>query len=112
VWSGLLRSTLTVAPRALPAGARDRLQQLLLHQHGPTPALAYIAFRIGARNHNDALEFAQRHPDTISAAKAAGLLTCNIGDESHPTDLKLSPDIAFSLDIDTNLNDALLLDPP
>ncbi|HEX4815373.1 MAG TPA: hypothetical protein VFV66_21735 [Nonomuraea sp.] len=103
---------LTIAPRALPVGARDRLQQLLLRQHGPGPALAYIAFRIGAHKTSDALEFARRRPDAIGTAKAAGLLTYSIGDDGHPIDLKLSPDVAFSLDIDTDLHDALLLDPP
>uniref|UniRef100_UPI003F499519 hypothetical protein n=1 Tax=Nonomuraea sp. CA-252377 TaxID=3240003 RepID=UPI003F499519 len=103
---------LTIAPRALPAGARDRLQQLLLRQHGSTPALAYIAFRIGAHKTSDALEFARHRPDAIGTAKAAGLLTYSIGDDGHPVALKLSPDVAFSLDIDTDLHDALLLDPP
>ncbi|MFC4122490.1 hypothetical protein [Nonomuraea zeae] len=99
---------LALPPRALPAGARDRLHRLLLRQHGPTPALAYIAYRIGARNNSDALTFAQRHPDTISGAQAAGLLTYSISDDGHRP--QTQPRRCLQLGDRRNLHDALLLD--
>lgn len=52
-----------------------------------------------------------RRADTIHAAQAAGLLTYTLTSEGRPTDLQLSPEVAFSLNIVTELHSAMLLDP-
>ncbi len=116
-WRGLrvvddgTTATLTTNPRALPAGTRERLQLLQLKQSGPSPALAYLVYRISTRQYNDAIEIANRRADTIHAAQAAGLLTYTLTSEGRPTDLQLSPEVAFSLGIVTELHSAMLLDP-
>jgi hypothetical protein len=99
-------------PRTIDQAARRRLHQISLQQQGPPPGIAYIAYRLGSRNHTDALESARRHPELLAGAVAAGYLTHRVGDDGQPTDIELTPDVAFSLDIATGLHDTYLLDPP
>lgn len=93
---------LTVTPAAIDRAARARLRQISLQQQGPPPGIAYIAYRIGNHDHQGALDLARRHPELLAAAVAAGYLTHQTGNDGHPANIELTPDVAFSLGLTTH----------
>jgi hypothetical protein len=96
---------LTVTPWAIDPAARARLHQISLQQQGPPPGIAYIAYRLGNHNYQDALDLARRHPELLATAVAAGYLTHQTGGDGHPASIQLNPDVAFSIGITTSLHD-------
>ncbi|MEV0406021.1 hypothetical protein [Actinoallomurus sp. NPDC050550] len=85
------------------------LEKAVLASAGDTAAPCRRKKRI--RKHQDALTLVQRNPELLANAVSAGYLTYRTGDDGHPTDIKLAPDVAFSLDIASSLHDTFLLDP-
>jgi hypothetical protein len=90
---------LTITPATIDRAACARLHQISLQQQGPPPGIAYLAYRLSNRDHQDTLDLARRHPELLAAAVAAGYLTCQAGNDGHPADIQLTPDVAFSLGI-------------
>jgi hypothetical protein len=58
--------------------------------------------RIGNHDHQDALDLARRHPELLAATVAAGYLTHQTGNDGHPANIELTPDVAFSLGLTTH----------
>lgn len=102
---------LSVSPHTLDHDTRRRLRQLTNQRHGPTPGVAYLAYRLGHHDHPGAVDLARRAPDLLADAVAAGYITHTTGTDGHPTNIKLSPRVAFTLGIHTSLHDSFLLDP-
>jgi transcriptional regulator with XRE-family HTH domain len=92
---------LTINPGTLDRAARERLRQVT-HQHqGPAPGVALIAYRLGhPGGHKEALDLTRAAPDLLADAASAGYLTYRTDAEGRPTDIRLAPDVAFSLGID------------
>jgi hypothetical protein len=70
-----------------------------------------VATRAMGPNYRDD-ERVRDNPDLLASAVAAGYLTYRTGDDGQPKDIRLAPDVAFSLNIATNLHDSYLLPPP
>jgi hypothetical protein len=95
---------LTIVPSIIDRSASARLHQLSLQQQGPPPGIAYLAYRLSNCDHQDTLDLARRHPELLAAAVAAGYLTHQAGADGHPASIQLTPDVAFSLALTTNLS--------
>ncbi|MCO5994119.1 helix-turn-helix domain-containing protein [Actinoallomurus rhizosphaericola] len=102
---------LAVQPDLLLPDIRTRLQQVLNQQQGPATGMAFIAYRAGHRDHQRIKDILTSNPELLDAAVAASYITCHIDAHGQPTQIKLTPEVAFSLNIPVNLHDTLLLDP-
>ncbi|GAA0341822.1 hypothetical protein NE235_00625 [Actinoallomurus spadix] len=102
---------LAVQPNLLGPDVRTRIQHVLNQQQGPAPGMAFIAYRAGHRDHQRIKDILTSDPELLDAAVDAGYITCRIDPHGQPTQIKLTPEVAFSLNIPVNLHDTLLLEP-
>ncbi|MCO5967630.1 hypothetical protein [Actinoallomurus soli] len=75
------------------------------------PLVASAATALPRPDHQRIKDILTSNPELLDAAVAASYITCHIDAHGQPTQIKLIPEVAFSLNIPVNLHDTLLLDP-
>jgi hypothetical protein len=88
---------LTVSPGLINQQERRRLADLLQAGHGHTSASALVVYRAIYLDPKQLSDLFAQLPDILDHAVQAGLITYELSEDHHPANIKITPEVAFSL---------------